>query len=135
MSRISSTEIAWKPVLMLMVMIYAIVCIPLGWMWFQEMRTIAKLPVVTVATAPSSFRNCAVFSSPDPPSSSTLPPRREARTGRPQANASCGTGVGQPAVLQRQAAAPDAAGQLVTQPDQVGDGRQSLKHWALCRSR
>jgi hypothetical protein len=41
-------EIAWKPVLMLMVMVYAIVCIPIGWMWFQEMRTIAALPVVTV---------------------------------------------------------------------------------------
>jgi hypothetical protein len=43
-----SWEIAWKPVLMLMVMVYAIVCIPLGWMWFQEKRTIAALPVVTV---------------------------------------------------------------------------------------
>ncbi|WP_123025372.1 hypothetical protein [Mycolicibacterium stellerae] len=41
-------EIAWKPVLMLMVMVYAIVCIPLGWMFFQEKRTIATLPVVTV---------------------------------------------------------------------------------------
>lgn len=41
-------EIAWKPVLMLMVMVYAIACIPLGWMWFQEKRTIAALPVVTV---------------------------------------------------------------------------------------
>jgi len=42
-------EIAWKPILMLIVMIYAIVGIPLGRMWFQEKRTIAKLPVVTVA--------------------------------------------------------------------------------------
>jgi TRAP-type C4-dicarboxylate transport system permease large subunit len=41
-------EIAWKPVLMLMVMVYAIVCIPIGWMWFQEKRTIAALPVATV---------------------------------------------------------------------------------------
>ncbi len=41
-------EIAWKPVLMLMVMIYAIIGIPLGWMWFQEQRTIAALPVVSV---------------------------------------------------------------------------------------
>lgn len=41
-------EIAWKPVLMLMVMVYAVVCIPLGWMWFQEKRTVAALPVVTV---------------------------------------------------------------------------------------
>jgi hypothetical protein len=41
-------EIAWKPVLMLMLMIYAIVGIPLGWMWFQEKRTVAALPEVTV---------------------------------------------------------------------------------------
>jgi hypothetical protein len=41
-------EIAWKPILMLMVMIYAIVGIPLGWMWFQEKRTIAALPVASV---------------------------------------------------------------------------------------
>jgi len=41
-------EIAWKPVLMLLVMIYAIIGIPLGWMWFQEQRTIAALPVVSV---------------------------------------------------------------------------------------
>jgi hypothetical protein len=41
-------EIAWKPVLMLIVMVYAIVCIPLGWMWIDEKRTIAALPVVTV---------------------------------------------------------------------------------------
>ena len=41
-------EIAWKPVLMLMVMVYAIVCIPLGWMFWQEDRKIAALPVVTV---------------------------------------------------------------------------------------
>ncbi|OBA94023.1 hypothetical protein A5662_19780, partial [Mycobacteriaceae bacterium 1482268.1] len=44
-----SWEIAWKPVLMLMVMVYAIVCIPLGWMWWQEKRTIAALPVVAVS--------------------------------------------------------------------------------------
>ena len=41
-------EIAWKPVLMLMVMVYAIVCIPLGWMFWQQHRTIEALPVVTV---------------------------------------------------------------------------------------
>ena len=41
-------EIAWKPILMLMVMVYAIVCIPLGWMFWQQDRTIAALPVVTV---------------------------------------------------------------------------------------
>lgn len=41
-------EIAWKPVLMLMVMVYAIVCIPLAWMFWQQHRTIAALPVVTV---------------------------------------------------------------------------------------
>ena len=47
-------EITWKPVLMLMVMVYAIVCIPLGWMWFQEKRTIAALPVVTVDDSSSA---------------------------------------------------------------------------------
>lgn len=41
-------EIAWKPVLMLMVMIYAIVGIPLAWMFWQEDRKIAALSVVTV---------------------------------------------------------------------------------------
>ena len=41
-------EIAWKPVLMLMVMMYAIVCIPLGIMFWQQDRKIAALPVVTV---------------------------------------------------------------------------------------
>lgn len=41
-------EIAWKPVLMLMVMMYAIVCIPLGIMFWQQDREIAALPVVTV---------------------------------------------------------------------------------------
>ena len=41
-------EIASKTILMLMVMIYAIAGIPLGWMWLQEKRTIAALPVVTV---------------------------------------------------------------------------------------
>ncbi|CRZ18224.1 hypothetical protein H7K19_04315 [Mycolicibacterium neworleansense] len=48
-SRRLSWEIAWKPVLMLMVLMYAIVGIPLGWMWWQEKRTIAGLPEVTVA--------------------------------------------------------------------------------------
>jgi hypothetical protein len=42
-------EIAWKPVLMLMVMVYAIAGIPLAYMWWDELRTIDKLPVVTVA--------------------------------------------------------------------------------------
>jgi hypothetical protein len=41
-------EIAWKPVLMLIVMMYAIVCIPLGIMFWQQDRKIADLPVVTV---------------------------------------------------------------------------------------
>ena len=40
-------ETAWKPVLMLMVMMYAIVCVPLGWMFWQQHRTVAALPVVT----------------------------------------------------------------------------------------
>ncbi|GFG64987.1 hypothetical protein MKUB_24770 [Mycobacterium kubicae] len=43
-----SWEMAWKPVLVLVAMMYAIVCIPLGVMWAQEQRTIAALPVVTV---------------------------------------------------------------------------------------
>ncbi len=47
-------EIAWKPILMLMVMIYAVVGIPLGWMWFQEKRAIAALPVVTADDNDSS---------------------------------------------------------------------------------
>lgn len=42
-------EIAWKPVLMLIALMYSIVCIPLGWMWLDEKRTIAKLPEVAVA--------------------------------------------------------------------------------------
>jgi hypothetical protein len=42
-------EIAWKPVLTLVVLMYAIACIPLGWMWLVEKRTIANLPEVTVA--------------------------------------------------------------------------------------
>ncbi|CDO86274.1 hypothetical protein AWC29_08390 [Mycobacterium triplex] len=51
-------EIAWKPVLVLLVLMYAIVCIPLGVMWFNEQRTIAALPVVTVADAdhPGEYR-------------------------------------------------------------------------------
>src|SRR6201999_1329581 len=51
-------EIAWKPVLVLVVMMYAIVCIPLGAMWFKEQRTIAALPVVTVADTdhPGQYR-------------------------------------------------------------------------------
>lgn len=44
-------EVAWKPVLMLMVMMYAIVCIPLGWMFWQQHRAVAALPVVTVDDA------------------------------------------------------------------------------------
>jgi hypothetical protein len=42
-------EMAWKPVLMLIVMIYAIGGIPIAYMWWDELRTIDKLPVVTVA--------------------------------------------------------------------------------------
>jgi hypothetical protein len=42
-------EIAWKPVLTLNVMCYAIVCIPMGVMFWQQDRRVAALPVVTVA--------------------------------------------------------------------------------------
>jgi len=44
-------EIAWKPVLMLVVMCYAIVCIPLGVMFWQDDRRVAALPVITVTDA------------------------------------------------------------------------------------
>ncbi|HMZ14238.1 MAG TPA: hypothetical protein PLS04_08920 [Mycobacterium sp.] len=44
-------EIAWKPVLMLVVMMYAIVCIPLAWMRINEQIRINRLPEVTVADA------------------------------------------------------------------------------------
>ncbi|MCV7410246.1 hypothetical protein AWC05_21710 [Mycobacterium florentinum] len=51
-------EIAWKPVLVLLVLMYAIVCIPLGAMWFKEQRRIAALPVVTLADTahPGDYR-------------------------------------------------------------------------------
>ncbi|UUO02923.1 hypothetical protein M4D79_06765 [Mycolicibacterium novocastrense] len=42
-------EMAWKPLIMLIVMVYAIVGIPLAYMWWDELRTIDKLPVVTAA--------------------------------------------------------------------------------------
>jgi hypothetical protein len=42
-------EMAWKPLLMLMVMIYGIGGGLFGYMWWDELRTIDKLPVVTVA--------------------------------------------------------------------------------------
>jgi hypothetical protein len=44
-------EIAWKPVLMLVVASYAIVCIPLGVMFAQDARRVAALPVVTAEDA------------------------------------------------------------------------------------
>ena len=44
-------EIAWKPVLTLVVLMYVIACIPLGWMRLADKRTIATLPEVTVADA------------------------------------------------------------------------------------
>ncbi len=46
-------EIAWKPVLMLVVMMYAIVGIPLTWMKVTEQIRINHLPEVTVADADS----------------------------------------------------------------------------------
>lgn len=42
-------EMAWKPLLMLIVLVYAIVGLPLAYMWWDDLRTIDKLPVVTVA--------------------------------------------------------------------------------------
>lgn len=44
-------EIAWKPVLMLVVMCYAIVSIPIAVMFWRDDRRIAALPVVSVADA------------------------------------------------------------------------------------
>ncbi|WP_068181024.1 hypothetical protein [Mycobacterium sp. UM_CSW] len=51
-------EIAWKPVLALVLLMYAIACLPLGGLWLKEKRTIARLPVVTVADAehPGEYR-------------------------------------------------------------------------------
>jgi hypothetical protein len=42
-------ELAWKPMLMLMVMIYGIGGGLIGYMWWDELRKVDKLPVVTVA--------------------------------------------------------------------------------------
>lgn len=60
-------EIAWKPVLMLMFMVYAIVCIPLGWMWFQESGRLPPCPswpqatpVTPVSTAASKGRRSPI---------------------------------------------------------------------------
>jgi hypothetical protein len=80
-------EIAWKPILMLMVMIYAIVGLPLGWMWFQEKRTIAALPVVTVADstdAVDQYRRVEGEMSTDPVSGA---PRGTGRGGNNYAGA------------------------------------------------
>ncbi len=44
-------EIAWKPVLMLIVLCYAIVCIPMAVMFWQDDRRVAALPVVSVVGA------------------------------------------------------------------------------------
>ncbi|MCX2714556.1 hypothetical protein [Mycolicibacterium sp. J2] len=41
-------EIAWKPVLMLVVFCYAITCIPLAVMFWQDARRVAAWPVVAV---------------------------------------------------------------------------------------
>lgn len=46
-----SWEVAWKPVLMLVLMIYAIGAIPIGYLWWDELRTIDNLPVVTAEDA------------------------------------------------------------------------------------
>lgn len=44
-------EIAWKPVLMLVLLMYAIVAIPLTWMKINEQITVDRLPQVTVTDA------------------------------------------------------------------------------------
>jgi len=48
-------EIAWKPVLMLVVVCYAIPGIPIAVMFFNEHRTIERLPVVTAAAPSGSY--------------------------------------------------------------------------------
>ena len=48
-------EIAWKPVLMLVVICYAIVGIPLAVMFVDEHRTIERLPVATTAVQSGSY--------------------------------------------------------------------------------
>ncbi len=42
-------KMAWRPVLMLIVLIYGFIGLTVGYMWWDELRTIDKLPVVTVA--------------------------------------------------------------------------------------
>lgn len=59
-------EIAWKPVLVLVALMYAIVCIPLGVMWLKEQRTIAALPLVTVADTDGSYRRVEGTVASDP---------------------------------------------------------------------
>ena len=44
-------EVAWKPLLALLVMIYAFGALPIAYMWWDELRTIKKLPEVTAADA------------------------------------------------------------------------------------
>ena len=44
-------EVAWKPLIMLLVLIYAIGALPIAYMWWDELRTIDELPEVTAADA------------------------------------------------------------------------------------
>jgi hypothetical protein len=69
-------EIAWKPVLVMVALMYSIALIPLGGLWLKEQRTIAALPVVTVGDAerPGDYRRVkgavasrAVYWAPDGP--------------------------------------------------------------------
>jgi hypothetical protein len=80
-------EIAWKPVLMLIVMCYAIVCIPLGVMFWQQDRRVAALPVVSVPTR-KDMR--------DSTSGSRGDWRRNPRTGRRRAPVAAGTTLPEP---------------------------------------
>jgi len=46
-----SWEVAWKPLLMLLVLSYAFSAVPVAYMWWDELRTIDKLPVVAAEDA------------------------------------------------------------------------------------
>lgn len=46
-----SWEVAWKPVLMLVLMIYVIGGVPIAYLWWDELRTIDNLPIVTAGDA------------------------------------------------------------------------------------
>ncbi|MET3961630.1 hypothetical protein ABIE44_001564 [Marmoricola sp. OAE513] len=48
-------EIAWKPIVMLMVMIYGIGAGSVGYLWWQELRTIDNLPIAAMSSKSGTF--------------------------------------------------------------------------------